>query len=84
MSVEGLFRPGQAQRIPASPVRGLYNSVAEILRLVLALLSTGFTPEPDSSRCCLPARGTAVTAPLIAPVIPSGPARHGWCQNMEG
>jgi hypothetical protein len=31
--------------------------------------------------CCLPARGTAVTAPLIAPVIPSGPARYGWCQN---
>jgi hypothetical protein len=44
LSAEGLFRPGQAQRIPASPVRGLYNSVAKILRLVLALLSTGFTP----------------------------------------
>jgi hypothetical protein len=27
--------------------------------------------------------GTAVTAPLIAPVIPSGPARYGWCQNKE-
>ena len=34
--------------------------------------------------CCLPARETAVTAPLIAPVIPSGPARYGWCQNKEG
>ncbi len=33
--------------------------------------------------CCLPARGTAVTAPLVAPVIPSGPARYGWCQNNE-
>jgi len=28
--------------------------------------------------------GTAVTAPLVAPVIPSGPARYGWCQNTEG
>jgi hypothetical protein len=34
--------------------------------------------------CCLPARGTAVTAPLIARVIPSGPAPYGWCQNKEG
>jgi hypothetical protein len=34
--------------------------------------------------CCLAAGGTAVTAPLIAPVIPSGPARYGWCQNKEG
>ena len=34
--------------------------------------------------CCLPGRGTAVTAPLIAPVIPSGPAPYGWCQNKEG
>jgi hypothetical protein len=33
---------------------------------------------------CLPARGRVVTAPLIAPVIPSGPARYGWCQNKEG
>lgn len=34
--------------------------------------------------CCLPARGTGVTAPLIALVIPSGPAPYGWCQNKEG
>ena len=34
--------------------------------------------------CCLPARGAAVTAPLIAPVISSGPAPYGWCQNKEG
>ncbi len=34
--------------------------------------------------CRVPARETAVTAPLIAPVIPSGPARYGWCQNKEG
>jgi hypothetical protein len=27
--------------------------------------------------CCVPARGTAVTAPLVAPVIPSGPAPYG-------
>ena len=25
-----------------------------------------------------------MTAPLIAPVIPLGPARYGWCQNKEG
>jgi hypothetical protein len=31
-----------------------------------------------------PGRGTGVIAPLIAPVIPSGPARYGWCQNKEG
>jgi hypothetical protein len=31
-----------------------------------------------------PGPGTAVTAPLIAPVIPSGPAPYGWCQNKEG
>ena len=33
---------------------------------------------------CLPARGTTVTALLIAPVIPSGAARYGSCQNKEG
>jgi len=31
--------------------------------------------------CCLRARGTAVSAAIIAPVIPSGPAPCGWCQN---
>jgi hypothetical protein len=31
-----------------------------------------------------PARGAAVTAPVIALVIPSGPAAYGWCQNKEG
>ncbi len=28
--------------------------------------------------------GAAVTAPLIALSSPGGPARYGWCQNMEG
>jgi hypothetical protein len=34
--------------------------------------------------CCSQAWGTAVTVPFIAPVIPSGPAVCGWCQNKEG
>ena len=33
--------------------------------------------------CCLPGRGTAVTAQLIAAVIPPGPPPYGWCQNKE-